>query len=77
MVKEEDELKLKNLIYLVISIIQIYVIGTGIISSKDNNKTYRDPKILGSLKNFWTKYFEKSNGNLIEMGQPSLKNEIE
>ena len=55
---------------------KIYVIGTGLISSKDNNKTYRDPKILASLKDFWTKYFVKSNGNLIEMGQPALKNEI-
>ena len=50
--------------------------GTGLISSKDNNKTYRDPKILASLKDFWTKYFVKSNGNLVEMGQPALKNEI-
>ena len=55
---------------------KIYVIGTGLISSKDNNKTYRDPKILASLKDFWTKYFVKSNGNLVEMGQPALKNEI-
>ena len=55
---------------------EIYVIGTGLISSKDNNKTYRDPKILASLKDFWTKYFVKSNGNLVEMGQPALKNEI-
>ena len=55
---------------------KIYVIGTGLISSKDNSKTYRDPKILASLKDFWTKYFVKSNGNLVEMGQPALKNEI-
>ncbi len=55
---------------------EIYVIGTGLISSKDNNKTYRDPKILASLKDFWTKYFVKSNGNLVEMGQPALKNDI-
>jgi len=55
---------------------KIYVIGTGLISSKDTNKTYRDPKILASLKDFWTKYFVKSNGNLVEMGQPALKNDI-
>lgn len=55
---------------------KIYVIGTGLISSKDNNKTYRDPKILTSLKDFWTKYFIKSNGNLVEMGQPAIKNDI-
>ena len=55
---------------------KIYVIGTGLISSKDNNKTYRDPKILASLKDFWTKYFVKSSGNLVEMGQPALKNDI-
>lgn len=56
---------------------KIYVIGTGLIVSKENNKTYRDPKILGSLKDFWTKYFTKSNGNLVEMGQPALKNDIQ
>ena len=56
---------------------EIYVIGTGLIASKENNKTYRDPKILGSLKDFWTKYFAKSNGNLVEMGQPALKNDIQ
>ena len=55
----------------------IYIIGTGLIASKENNKTYRDPKILGSLKDFWTKYFAKSNGNLVEMGQPALKNDIQ
>ncbi|MDD3009150.1 MAG: hypothetical protein RBR70_02510 [Arcobacter sp.] len=56
---------------------KVYIIGAGLISSKDNNKTYRDPKILSSLKDFWTNYFNKSNGSLTEMGQPSLKNEIQ
>ncbi len=53
----------------------LYIIGAGIVTRK-NSTTYRDPKILISLKNFWEEYFKKSNANLIEFGQPALKNEI-
>lgn len=53
----------------------LYVVGTGIVTGK-NSTTYRDPKILISLKNFWEEYFKKSNANLVELGQPALKNEI-
>ncbi len=52
----------------------LYVVGTGIITGK-NSTTYRDPKILMSLKNFWEEYFSKSNANLVELGQPALKND--
>ncbi len=53
----------------------LYVVGTGIVTGK-NSTTYRDPKILISLKNFWEEYFSKSNANLVELGQPALKNDI-
>ncbi len=53
----------------------MYVVGTGIVTGK-NSTTYRDPKILISLKNFWEEYFSKSNANLVELGQPALKNDI-
>jgi len=55
---------------------KVYIIGAGIISSK-KTLSYRDPKILAALKTFWNTYFQKSNGKLIEMGQPALKNNIE
>lgn len=54
---------------------KVYVIGTGIVSS-DKSSTYRDPKILSALKSFWGTYISKSNGELIEMGQPALKSNI-
>lgn len=78
LIKSEEELNKieKSNLFSNFDNSKIYVIGTGLISSK-NNKSYRDPKILSSLKDLWFKYFTKSNGNLIEMGQPALKNEIE
>lgn len=78
-IKSEEELKKIEKANLISNFgnSNIYVIGAGLISSKDNNKTYRDPKILSSLKDFWTNYFNKSNASLTEMGQPSLKNEIQ
>lgn len=77
-IKSEEELKKIEKANLISNFdnSKIYIIGAGLISSKDNNKTYRDPKILSSLKDFWTQYFNKSNGKIIEMGQPSLKNLI-
>lgn len=77
-IKSEEELKKIEKANLLSSFdnSKIYIIGAGLISTKDNNKTYRDPKILTSLKDFWTEYFNKSKGEIIEMGQPALKNLI-
>lgn len=55
---------------------KVYVIGAGIVSNDKKSGTYRDPKILASLKNFWEQYFQQSNARLIEMGQPALKQPI-
>lgn len=51
----------------------IYVIGAGVIPEKAK-AVYRDPKTMAALKNFWSEYFSKSNGNLIEFGMPALLN---
>lgn len=77
-IKSEEELKKIEKANLLSSFdnSKIYIIGAGLISTKNNNKTYRDPKILTSLKDFWTEYFNKSKGEIIEMGQPALKNLI-
>jgi hypothetical protein len=49
----------------------IYVIGSGLVNGGGSN-SYRDPRILRSLSQFWEEYFLKSNGKLQEIGQPSL-----
>jgi len=56
---------------------EIYIIGAGITHSNILTSTYKDPRKLLSLKDFWTQYFKKSNGELIEMGQPVLKKMIQ
>ncbi|QOG11939.1 hypothetical protein [Arcobacter sp. FWKO B] len=55
---------------------KVYIIGAGIVPTNLKAGTYRDPKILASLKNFWEEYFQQSNANLIEMGQPALKQPV-
>lgn len=56
---------------------KVYVIGTGLISgdAKSTNR-YRDPKTMQALASFWKNYFEKSNAELVELGQPALLNPI-
>lgn len=57
---------------------RIYVIGAGLLSEDARSKKgiYRDPQTMAALQNFWRVYFEKSNAQLIEFGQPSLLNPI-
>lgn len=56
---------------------RIYVIGTGLLAddAKKGSK-YRDPKTMRSLLSFWNQYFQKSNGTVVEIGQPALLNNI-
>jgi len=77
-INPQNELKIveKNSLFSDFGGAKIYIVGAGIISSGKTG-TYRDPKVLSSLKSFWDEYFSKSNGVLIEMGQPALKKEIE
>lgn len=56
---------------------EIYVIGAGLLSG-DGSRTnkYRDPKTMRALTGFWDGYFEKSNGKVVEIGQPALLNPV-
>lgn len=56
---------------------RVYVLGAGLLSDDAKNKkaTYRDPKTMLALAGFWKSYFEKSNAQLIEFGQPALLNQ--
>jgi hypothetical protein len=52
---------------------KVYVIGTGLLPDDATKaKKYRDPKTMQALASFWKNYFEKLNGNLVELGQPVL-----
>lgn len=57
---------------------RVYVLGAGLLSEDANKKkvSYRDPKTMLALSSFWKSYFEKSNAQLIEFGQPALLNQI-
>jgi hypothetical protein len=52
----------------------VYVLGAGLVPSTSNvaSETYRDPKTMNALQEFWKMYFIKSNAKLIEFGQPAL-----
>lgn len=56
---------------------RIFVLGGGLLQERTvgNSKdigVYRDPKMLGALKQFWDQYFLRSNAKLIEFGTPAL-----
>lgn len=57
---------------------RVFVLGAGLLTNdtKKNKSSYRDPKTMLALGSFWKTYFEKSNAELMEFGQPALLNEI-
>ena len=57
---------------------RVFVLGAGLLSddTKKKKASYRDPKTMLALSSFWKGYFEKSNAQLIEFGQPALLNQI-
>jgi hypothetical protein len=56
---------------------KIYVVGTGLLpNDAAGTLKYRDPKTMQALASFWQTYFDKSNANLVELGQPALMNPI-
>jgi hypothetical protein len=57
---------------------RVYVMGAGLIEEDARNKngSYREPQTMMALQNFWREYFDKSNAQLIEFGQPALLNAI-
>lgn len=57
---------------------RLYVLGAGLLSDDaiKNKASYRDPKTMQALARFWKSYFDKSNAQLIEFGQPALLNQV-
>lgn len=57
---------------------RLYVLGAGLLGddAKKNKAAYRDPKTMQALASFWQAYFDKSNAQLMEFGQPALLNQI-
>lgn len=57
---------------------RVYVLGAGLLSddAKKNKSAYRDPKTMLALGTFWKNYFDKSNAQLMEFGQPALLNPV-
>ena len=57
---------------------RLYVLGAGLLGedTKKNKAAYRDPKTMQALASFWKTYFDKSNAQLMEFGQPALLNQI-
>lgn len=79
-IEPEKELKLvqDNKLFADFAGARIYVLGAGLLAedAKRSKGVYRDPKTMASLQQFWRSYFQKSNGQLIEFGQPALLNTI-
>ena len=57
---------------------RLYVLGAGLLGddAKKNKAAYRDPKTMQALSSFWKSYFDKSNAQLMEFGQPALLNQV-
>jgi hypothetical protein len=57
---------------------RIYVMGAGLLSddTKLAKGVYRDPKTMQALHQFWKIYFQNSNAELTEFGQPALLNPV-
>lgn len=51
---------------------RVFIVGLGNIPSDISQGSYRDPKIMMALTEFWENYFKLSNANLIEIGKPEL-----
>ena len=68
----------KNLLLGDFGSAEIYVMGAGLLSNdtKQAKNAYRSPQIMQSLSIFWKTWFQKSNANLIEFGQPALLNAV-
>jgi hypothetical protein len=50
---------------------RVFVIG-GALAGPDSAAAYRSPQTLTHLADFWRRYFQKSNAQLIEFGEPAL-----
>lgn len=55
---------------------EVYVIGAGVLANPKYAQSYRDPKTMAALQDFWRDWFSKSNANLVEFGTPALMNSV-
>jgi hypothetical protein len=57
----------------------IYVLGAGLLAEDGRQRkgVYRDPQTMQALQSFWRSYFQQSNGQLVEFGQPALLNPVQ
>lgn len=57
---------------------KVYVIGAGLLTedAKQTKGVYRSPQVMQALTGFWKTWFQKSNAEVIEFGQPALLNPI-
>lgn len=57
---------------------KVYVIGGGLLAedAKQRKGIYRSTQTMQALSRFWEGYFQKSNAELVEFGQPALLNPI-
>lgn len=57
---------------------KVYVIGAGTLAqdAKSPKGVYRSPQVMQALSSFWKTWFQKSNANVVEFGQPALLNPI-
>lgn len=57
---------------------KVYVIGAGLLAedAKQPKGVYRSPQTMQALAAFWKVWFQKSNAELVEFGQPALLNPV-
>lgn len=57
---------------------KVYVIGAGLLTedAKHAKGVYRSPQTMQALATFWKTWFQKSNAEVVEFGQPALLNPV-
>jgi len=57
---------------------KVYVIGAGLLAedAKHPKGVYRSTQTMQALSRFWGEFFQKSNAELVEFGQPALLGSI-
>ena len=51
---------------------RVFVIGGALPGEGSQTAQYRSPEVLSRLEQFWQLYFQNSNADLIEFGEPAL-----
>jgi hypothetical protein len=79
-INADKELKLvaDNQLYGDFAGARVYVIGAGLLAedAKHPKGIYRSTQTMQALAKFWAGYFQKSNAELVEFGQPALLNPV-